>query len=100
MSESVGFMKQGMSAMDAVNASKGATVNSRNPYQLQIVVVKNRSETFARPYSRTSCQLISVMNAMGTFSVSVHPQVHPHLVACWLQRHFGFSLKPISLDAA
>lgn len=54
MSESVRFIKQGMSAMDAVNASKGATVNTRNTYQLQTafdVVVEKRSETFARPYS-------------------------------------------------
>lgn len=48
MSESVGFIKQGMSAMDAVNASKGATVNTRNTYQLQtalnVVVERNALE--------------------------------------------------------
>lgn len=45
MSESVGFIKQGMSVMDAVNASKGVTVNTRNTYQLQtafnVIVERN-----------------------------------------------------------
>ena len=87
--------------MDAVIASKGAAVNTRNSYQLQTafdVFVEHCSETFPIPYSRTSCQLIIVMNAMGTFSISTSSSNYLAIIATF--RFQLVCLKQISSDAA
>lgn len=86
--------------MDTVNALKDATVNIRNPYQLHtalVVVVEKRSETIARRCSRTSCQLISVMNTIETFSISASSSICLLIAATF--RFQLVSLKPISPDA-